>query len=99
MKIEPGDVLATGRGVGVSTLRLVFADRGKRYDYVLIGYYNPDRDGYEFWDKLEDYMTATADEVRLTHLDKVKFKIPPDLKWKIVQGLFLKGNDGRIITN
>ena len=90
MKIEPGDMVATGTGVGLLGLRLVFADRGKRYDYVLIGYHNPKRDGYEFWDKLEDYVIFTADKMGQFYLEKVqqaKLKIPPDLKRKIVQGL------------
>lgn len=88
MKIEPGDMVATGSGVGLLGLRLAFADRGKRYDYVLIGYYNPERDGYEFWDKLKDYMILTADKTGLYYLEKVKPKTPPDLKRRIVQGLF-----------
>jgi len=87
MKIEPGDMVVSGTGVGLLGLRLVFADRGKRYDYVLIGYYNPDRDGYEYWDRPKDYMILTADKMGQFYLDKVKPKTPPDLKRKIIRGL------------
>lgn len=87
MKIEPGDVVATGTGAGLLGLRLAFADKGDLYDYVLIGYHNLDRNGYEFWDRLEDYMILTADKTGQPFLEKIKIKIPPDLKRKIIKGI------------